>query len=301
MTQTRSTLPEYFEKGLDNVFSIGVNQYEGEYKQLAKVTTSSKASENYNNVHGFGLISEKPENVQAESDVLKVGHRRTIVNKTYSLTTSVSQEAVDDELYGVIKDIPLGLSESLNHTLEVHAASAYNNAFDAAFADVDGQPLISATHTFAPGGATYSNTLGVDADCSFTSFDALSVQIANAQDINGKRRVLKKSKLIVSPTFERVAKEIMDSSLKPGTNNNDINVFNSNKTDIVVSHYLTTPDYWFIVCSEGMRDTAPIVCQKREGQRMRRWYDEHAQAEKFGITFRNAVGITDPSLIYGSR
>jgi hypothetical protein len=98
-------------------------------------------------------------------------------------------------------------------------------------------------------GGTNSNTPAVQADLNETSLEAAVIQIAAWTDERGLLIAAKPRKLIVPPALMFVAKRLLDTELRVGTADNDINALKSLGAipeGYGVNHFLTDNNAWFI-------------------------------------------------------
>jgi hypothetical protein len=133
-------------------------------------------------------------------------------------------------------------------TKQVKAASILNNGFNAAFTYGDGQALFSTAHPLVSGG-TNSNRPATAADLNETSLEAAVIQIAGWTDERGLLIAAKPRKLVVPPQLQFVATRLLETSLRVGTTDNDINALKNNGSipeGYTVNHFLTDTNAWFL-------------------------------------------------------
>jgi hypothetical protein len=136
----------------------------------------------------------------------------------------------------------------MSFTKQVKAASILNNGFNSAFTYGDGQALFSTAHPLISGG-TNSNRPATAADLNETSLEAAVIQIAGWTDERGLLIAAKPRKLIVPPQLQFVATRLLETSLRVGTTDNDINALKNNGSipeGYTVNHFLTDTNAWFL-------------------------------------------------------
>jgi hypothetical protein len=139
------------------------------------------------------------------------------------------------------------------NTKQVKAAAVLNNAFAAAGAagsnpGGDGVSLINTQHPLQTGGFL-QNRLSTDADLNETSLEQSLIDIADFRDERGLRTAIKGMKLIVPRQLQFTANRLMESTLRTGTADNDINAIRNMGVipeGYVVNHYLTDADAFYI-------------------------------------------------------
>jgi phage major head subunit gpT-like protein len=135
------------------------------------------------------------------------------------------------------------------YTKQVKAASILNNGFNSAYQGGDGSALFATNHTLV-NGATNSNTFSTQADLNETSLEAAVIQIAAWTDERGLLIAAKPRKLVVPPGLMFVAKRLLDTELRVGTTDNDINALKamgSVPEGYKINHFLTDSNAWFLL------------------------------------------------------
>jgi hypothetical protein len=98
-------------------------------------------------------------------------------------------------------------------------------------------------------GGVNSNTPSTQADLNETSLEAAVIQIAAWTDERGLLIAGKPRKLIVPPALQFTATRLLETSLRVGTADNDINALKNNGSipeGYTVNNYLTDTNAWFL-------------------------------------------------------
>ena len=103
-------------------------------------------------------------------------------------------------------------------------------------------------------GGTVSNILSTAADLNETSLEQAVIDIAAFTDDRGLIIAARPRKLVIAPYNQFVATRVLETELRPGTADNDINALRSNGVipeGYAVNHYITTTNKkeWFIIFS----------------------------------------------------
>jgi len=141
-----------------------------------------------------------------------------------------------------------GLARAMAYTKQVKAAAVLNNGFNSAYLGGDGSPLFATNHSLVNGG-TNANTPTTQADLNETSLESAVIQIAAWTDERGLLIAAKPKKLIVPPSLQFVATRLLETKLRVGTNNNDINAIENNGSipeGYTINHFLTDVNAWFL-------------------------------------------------------
>jgi hypothetical protein len=111
------------------------------------------------------------------------------------------------------------------------------------------------------------------------------------------RIAVKPQKLIVPVDLDFEANKIMETQYEVGTNNNTVNLVRSRfPKGVVVNHYLTDTDAWFILTN------VPNGMTHFERRRDDFTQDDDFDSDnaKFKATARYSFGCSDKRSIYGS-
>lgn len=249
---TTGSVARLLQNGVGDIFGNELNQHEAKYSKIFSVMNSSKAFEVNVQMEGFGRASNKDEGDDITFDTRRQGFTPKYVHSTVAKGFIVTQEALEDELYGQFNDGARALARSMNITRELDAHAVLNNGFDSSetMIDGDGSELFATDHSNGPSGGTFSNKLAVDADLSEASLEDMLALIMTVEDARGLPAALMAQKLIVSAgtnAFE--AQRILGSVLQNDTANNATNAMrdmNSIQDGWMSSPYLTDADAWFV-------------------------------------------------------
>lgn len=243
-------------------------QREEEYSKVLNIENSKKAFEDEVQFAGLGPMPEKTENDSVSyTDAVQGGTRRYI-HLTYALGCRTSFELYNDDQYNIIKQVPKALARSARFTKEQVAWNVFNKGFTATTGTLttDGlslfhnqHPLLGgtvATNT-APGitnviGATgtYPNRPATDADLSFTALQLMINQFERLPDSMGLPIMVKPTMLVIPPELKFIATELLGSSGKPYTSDNEVNALQGEDLTFMVGHYLTSQSAWFALASK---------------------------------------------------
>jgi hypothetical protein len=108
--------------------------------------------------------------------------------------------------------------------------------------------LFATNHPLVSGG-TNSNTQSTAADLNETSLEAAVIQISQWTDERGLLIAAKPKKLIVPPALQFVATRLLETQLRVGTTDNDINAIVNNGSipdGYAINHFLTDPNAYFL-------------------------------------------------------
>ena len=190
------------------------------------------------------------------------------------------------------------LARAMAYTKQVKAAAVLNNGFNSGYVGGDGVSLFSASHPLVSGG-TNSNIPATPADLNETSLEAAVIQISLWTDERGLLIAAKPKKLIVPPALQFVATRLLDTELRVGTNDNDINAIKNNGSipdGYTINHWLTNPSAWFLTTDvpNGMKHFVRTpLANSMDG-------DFDTGNVRYKARERYSFGWSDPLGMYGS-
>ena len=252
MAISRAQLAKELEPGLNALFGMSYDSYDREYEEIFAIEDSERAFEEEVLITGFGSAPTKTEGAGVAFDTASEGFTARYTHDTVALAFSLTSEAVEDNLYDSLgRRYVKALARSMANTKEVKGADVLNNAFSSSFAGGDGQPLISTAHPLA-GGGTLANRATTMADLNETSLEDALIDISTFTDDRGLTISVQATKLVVPPQLVFVADRILNSTLRSGTADNDVNAIRNTGVlpqGYTVNHYLSDPDAFFILTS----------------------------------------------------
>ena len=249
MAISRAQLLKELLPGLNALFGLEYARYGEEHKEIYETETSERSFEEETKLSGFSAAPVKNEGSAIAYDNAQEAWTARYNHETIALGFSLTEEAIEDNLYDSLSArYTKGLARAMAYTKQVKAASVLNNGFSAAYTGGDGVALFSTAHPLVNGG-TNSNTPSTQADLNETSLEAAVIQIAAWTDERGLLIAAKPKKLIVPPALQFVATRLLETSLRVGTTDNDINALKNNGSipeGYTVNNYLTDTNGWYL-------------------------------------------------------
>ena len=250
MAISRAQLLKELLPGLNALFGLEYARYGEEHKEVFETETSERSFEEETKLSGFNAAPVKNEgNAIAYDNAQEVWTAR-YQHETIALGFSITEEAIEDNLYDSLSArYTKGLARAMAYTKQVKGAAILNNATASAVVYGDGQPLASTAHPLVSGG-TNSNTFTTHADLNETSLEAAVIQIAGWTDERGLLIAAKPRKLVLPPGLMFVGTRLLDTELRTGTTNNDVNAIKTMGTipeGFRVNHFLTSATQWFLI------------------------------------------------------
>jgi hypothetical protein len=250
MAISRAQLLKELLPGLNALFGMEYSTYGEEHKEIYEVETSERSFEEETKLSGFSAAPVKAEGTAIAYDNAQEAWTSRYNHETIALGFSITEEAVEDNLYDSLsKRYTKALARAMAYTKQVKGAFVLNNGFSSASPGGDGVSLFSTAHPLVSGGSN-SNTFTTQADLNETSLEAAVIQVAAWTDERGLLIAAKPRKLVVPPALMFVAKRLLDTELRVGTTDNDINALKamgSIPEGYKVNHFLTDTNGWFML------------------------------------------------------
>ena len=243
---TRSAHPEALWPGVKKWFGIKYDMVPATWSQMFEKMDSNKYEERVVEGTTFGLAGKKDEGSPIVYDSDAQGYISRFVHAVYGLGYITTQEEIEDNLYDeVSRPRAASLAWSMRTTAEFVHALVLNRGFDAGFPGGDGAALFSASHPTISG--NQSNLLTA-ADWSETAMEDASKAVWRLKNNRGLPINGGVKRVIISPEDSFNVTRTLNSVLRSGSANNDINALNAMGIvpEVVVSKYLSDTDAWFV-------------------------------------------------------
>ena len=300
MAISRAQLLKELLPGLNALFGLEYARYGEEHKEIYETETSERSFEEETKLSGFSAAPVKNEGAAISYDNEKEAWTARYQHETIAMGFSITEEAIEDNLYDSLSGrYTKALARSMAYTKQVKAASVLNNGWAATVTYGDGQPLFSTAHPLVSGG-TNSNTPSTQADLNETSLENAVIQIAAWTDERGLLIAARPRKLIVPSNLQFVATRLLETELRVGTNNNDINAIKNNGSipeGFTINHWLTDTNGWFLTTDvpNGLKHFVRVpMATGMDG-------DFDTGNVRYKARERYSFGVSDPLGIFGSQ
>ena len=299
MAISRAQLLKELLPGLNALFGLEYSRYGEEHKEIYETETSERSFEEETKLSGFSAAPVKNEGQAIAYDNAQEAWTARYNHETIALGFSITEEAVEDNLYDSLSSrYTKALARAMAYTKQVKAAYILNQGFSSAVTYGDGQALFSTAHPLVSGG-TNSNRPATAADLNETSLEAAVIQIAAWTDERSLLIAAKPKKLIIPPALMFVATRLLETELRVGTTDNDINALKNNGAipgGYTVNHWLTDNNAWFLTTDvpNGLKHfvRAPLN-NSMDG-------DFDTGNVRYKARERYSFGVSDPLGIFGS-
>jgi len=301
MAISRAQLLKELLPGLNALFGMEYARYGEEHKEIYETETSERSFEEETKLSGFSAAPVKNEGSAIAYDNGQEAWTARYNHETIALGFSLTEEAIEDNLYDSLSArYTKALARAMSYTKQVKAAAVLNNGFtnQSQYYGGDGVPLFSASHPLV-GGGTNSNIPSTPADLNETSLENAVIQIAAWTDERGLLIAAKPRKLVVPPSLQFVATRLLETELRVGTADNDINALKNNGSipeGYTINHFLTDNNAWFLTTDvpNGMKHFVRTpLSQSMDG-------DFDTGNVRYKARERYSFGWSDPLGMFGS-
>ena len=306
MAISRAQLLKELLPGLNALFGMEYARYGEEHKEIYETEKSERSFEEETKLAGFQAAPVKNEGSAIAYDNAQEAFTARYTHETIALGFSITEEAIEDNLYDSLSArYTKALARAMSYTKQVKAASVINNGFSGSYPGGDGVSLFGVNsssvrvgHPLVNGGVNY-NSPTVAVDLNETSLENAVIQIAAWTDERGLLIAAKPRKMVVPPALMFVAKRLLDTELRVGTNDNDINALKQMGAvpeGYTVNHFLTDTNAWFLLTDvpNGMKhfERMPLA-NSMDG-------DFDTGNVRYKARERYSFGWSDPLGIWGS-
>ena len=299
MAISRAQLLKELLPGLNALFGLEYARYGEEHKEIYETETSERSFEEETKLSGFSAAPVKNEGAPIAYDNGQEAWTARYNHETIAMGFSLTEEAIEDNLYDSLSArYTKALARSMAYTKQVKAAAVLNNGFSSSYTGGDGVSLFSNAHPLVSGG-TNSNVPTTPADLNETSLEAAVIQISLWTDERSLLIAAKPRKLIVPPALQFVATRLLETELRVGTNDNDINALKNNGSipeGYAINHFLTDTNAWFLTTDvpNGMKHFVRTpLAQSMDG-------DFDTGNVRYKSRERYSFGWSDPLGMFGS-
>ena len=292
-TQFRSIVEPIMNSAFDGVY----DQRADEYKQV--FTEENGTARSYHEevvMFGLGAAPVLPDGQPVTYDEGGQLYVKRYTYDVYGLAFALTQVLVEDgDHIRIGSTYSKHLAQSMTESLETVTCNHLNRAFNSSYKGGDGVELCSANHPVIAG--VQSNILS-SAALSQTSLEQALIQIRQAEDPRGKKVRITGKQLIVHPSNMLVAEVLLNSVLRTGTNNNDLNPIKSVGTlgKAVTLSRLTSAPAWFI--QTDARDGLKVLWRRKLQKAMEG--DFETDSVRYKSTMRFGSGWTEWRNVFGN-
>jgi len=282
------------EPGLRMVFANEFNSVpDSLIAPLYRIETSNKKNEDYLEVEDIGNVPQFTGNLQYTT--AQEGNSKSVSNVAYALGLKIQRELSDDDLYGVIEELVRSMGEVARYRMEQDAAGPFVSAFTTTYTTFDGLSLCNSAHTYESTSTTQSNS-GTSA-FSYSALDATWILMRKYKNSQDRTILTMKPDMLLGPVdLASQFHEVIESKLRPGTNNNNKNAYEGAFT-YKTTTFLQDTNNWFMIDSKKMKRF--LLWQQRIPLEFGRDGDFDTFVKKYALYMRYANTPLSWVFVYG--
>jgi phage major head subunit gpT-like protein len=306
MAELRAQWADTLNSNIRKIYGDELKQVATQYQNIFSIESSSKDREIESSASGLSQFVQTGENQPVTYEDRNQGYDVTYTHQKWAKAISISKEMWDDDRFGVMRRGTQDLARSKMRTKDSIGADIFNYAFTtggggkAPFTAGDAVSLISASHPRTDGGAVQSNR--TTADLSENAIENALVTMRATLDDKGELQGVDPNTLLIPPALEKEARILLNSSLRVGTANNDINPYQG-RLNVVVWDRLGSAaggsdTAWFVIDKSLSR---LIYFNRQDTGLQGPDYDFDNDVAKWKDAFRCLPGWSDWRGVYGSK
>jgi len=296
-TESRTRFNKTIVPGLFAMAKSEFKRYPETWKDFYAMRTSKRAYEESGYVSGFGYLTEKPEGTAVNYDARIQGPTKKWVHDTWALACRITQEAIEDDLYMVMKRAMKDLAVSGSATRHLLAIRMLMNMTNTTYHTCGDALALCVSNHVRLGGGTWSN-VGSAADPTQATVEAAIKNFEAITDHRGKQYDQKATALWGGKAWEFKFDEIMNSqgselAIHSGINNS---LKRKRKLKIIIDPEITD-NRWGVM---GQKDEdVGMIWFDRIKPTLSRHGDPDTGDAKFIIRGRWSNECNDPRQIFG--
>lgn len=190
---------------------------------IFKQTTIDRSAVIIEQRSGTGYLQLKNEQQDAGNGTVRVGNQVVYTVLERSKNVPISRTFKEDDQHAVVTKTIQDEGRLLRLTQDREALSMYGNGFGTTDTN-DGVDLFSNSHTTLNSITVDNKETGV---LNGTNLNTMLISLSRQKTQDGTIGGYEPEFLLVPQTLVKTAHEVLDSSLRPGTANNDVNYYDT--------------------------------------------------------------------------
>lgn len=222
---TQSTIPYAYDA---TVTELALQEFFGQpllWPALYRLIMSDRPEEVSASFGGAGYYEAKVEGSEAAEDMIVQQFKKTFTHTPFAQVFNVSREARDDDRFGLLDEFGMSLGINGAETMEYYGALLFNNLSNTTYYTAeDGLSIANNAHLNADGANSQDNLQGLALNYANAKTVRLNMRNFKPYDANRKMSVIP-DEIITGLQLEEDGWQLVRTSGKPGTANNDQNFF----------------------------------------------------------------------------
>ena len=261
--QVRNDFPDIFASllpAIDTIYLQDFDEPKVDWEQLFTMKKSTRQFENNTGFTGFPTVGTVGEGEDYPLYSVAQLYDKKFTHTKFGGAWAVTEEMEDDDQYELVASMARKFKRSFRFTREVNFSNVFNNANSATELSADGSNVL-ATHTLY-NASTKSNLAATD--FGVASAQTMFDHFASLTDDQGIRIGLRPWAIVANPAMRWVIGEVMRSSLKPYTTDNEKNILNEMDLKEIYWPEITDTDAWYVVVKPSTMDGNGLRAYNRQ-------------------------------------
>jgi hypothetical protein len=294
---TRVHAADAFEVGIKKWYLMQYKMMSDKalYPLIANVDSAEKQTVTDGVMAALGLVPQKAEGANFEYDAMQEAWTKGYTARTFALGVSQTEEAAEDELYGLTKRAGEALGNAMAYSKEVHFWALLNSLTATVYtAGGTNYTMFNSSGHYRVDGGVFTNYLSTGAGFSIEALELiLSEWYVQQVDQRGLMQQIEPMWVVHGPSDRYVVQRVLTSIQQPQGNDNDPNAVRAmhNLKPLCVP-YLTNDGRWFLWA--GKEDTG-VKFYNRVGSQIRRFDTQENGNTNIVIRSRFESGATHAS------
>lgn len=206
-------------------------------------------------VVGIDAMPAKPEGTAYPLSEHVMGGTVVATAQAFGQALEFTKESWRDELYGALADLVGEMGISARWRKNVHAFSLVNDVFaGTTFKGFDNLSVANTAHVDPGTATTRSNRPSPDIGFGITGIQSGLFNFERQVNPRGRPRILGAREFVLGPQNMFAAREIIGSSSKAFTTNNELNSLVASDLRYRIVHFLITESHWHLHAGPGNHD-----------------------------------------------
>jgi phage major head subunit gpT-like protein len=299
--------PQFFQLLEAEEKDVFFNTFEAQellYPQLFNVQPSTKAYEDRIRIARLGTFATKAEGTPISYDDPAQGTQVRTVHQTYGLGFRITLEMMQDDQFGIMRQMSSDLAASAADHQERLAWSLVNDGFTGTtFTGLEGDTLFTSTHTLLKGSTATvnrSNILSPAVALSQTGIEDILTLAMTAESDEGRFIKVDPRTLVVHPEEAHNAFVLLNTEFKPGSSDNDRSTVQTSRSGLNVLSvpYLSSTSNWYVF---GDNSKTTLTWNSRMPLEFDTSTDSDTRDMKFTSLYRASVMWSEWRACWGSQ
>lgn len=250
---SRGAITPLLTPGLKTVYYDSGKERPLEYTMHANVTTMDWNPETDLQAIGIGTMPPKPEGDAFRLDAGDIGGQKVYLAEPWGKAIEFTWEAWRDELYGVLEEMVAEGGRATRQRQDLEYWDNFNEGFATTNTGFTPGEALFGAHANA-NGETLRNAPVVLIGMSTTYITGAILRFETMVDERGNPRVIQPTMAIGTPTNKQAMRDVLGSSGKPYTSDNELNALIEEDLSWMVCHYLTNQTQIILSAAKGVHD-----------------------------------------------